>query len=147
MKTAPFPRPILAVAGAVVALSIATAAVGRMTGAADSTPAGVPVMTRALVFRDQANGGVSVFDATNTTKPIAVIAPESNGFLRATMRGLARQRLRQDARRDIPFRLSGYADGRLILEDPTTGRRVEMEAFGISNEEVFARLLVAKASS
>jgi putative photosynthetic complex assembly protein len=147
MRTAPFPRPILAVAGTVVALSIATAAVGRLTGAANSAPAGVPVMTRALVFRDQPDGGVSVFDAAHSTTPIAVIAPESNGFLRATMRGLARQRLRQDAGRDIPFRLSGYADGRLILEDPTTGRRVEMEAFGITNEEVFARLLVAKARS
>ena len=36
---------------------------------------------------------------------------------------------------------------RLTLEDPTTGRKVEMEAFGITNEEAFARLLTAKAPS
>lgn len=147
MAAAPFPRPILAVAGIVVAFSIATAAVGRLTGAANSAPDVSPVMTRSLVFRDQPNGGVLVFDAGHTTAPIAEIAPASNGFLRATMRGLARQRLREDASRDIPFRLSGYADGRLILEDPTTGRSVEMEAFGISNETVFARLLTAQAKS
>ena len=63
------------------------------------------------------------------------------------MRGLARQRIRQDADKAIPFRLTEWADGRLTLEDPTTGRRVEMEAFGITNEQVFANLLTAKPSS
>ena len=33
------------------------------------------------------------------------------------------------------------ADGRLTLEDPTTHRTVELEAFGQTNEEVFAGLL------
>ena len=79
--------------------------------------------------------------------PIDIVAPATNGFLRATMRGLARQRLRQDADREVPFRLTEWADGRLTLEDPTTGRRVEMEAFGITNEEVFAGLLTAKEGS
>ena len=63
--------------------------------------------------------------------PIDVVAPATNGFLRATMRGLARQRLRQDADHEIPFRLTAGPTGGLTLEDPTTGRRVEMEAFGI----------------
>jgi putative photosynthetic complex assembly protein len=92
-------------------------------------------------------GRTAVFDATNTSKPIDVFAPATNGFLRATMRGLARQRLRQDADREVPFHLTEWADGRLTLEDPTTGRRVEMEAFGITNEEVFAGLLTAKEGS
>ena len=147
MSAAPFPRGILAIAGTVIALSIAFAAVGRMTGAANSAPTAAPIATRELLFRDQANGGVAVFDAINTAAPIEVIAPGTNGFLRATMRGLARQRLRQDANLDVPFRLTGWADGRLTLEDPTTGRRVEMEAFGISNEEIFAHLLTARAGT
>jgi putative photosynthetic complex assembly protein len=147
MAKAPFPRSILAVAGTVIALSIVTAAVGRMTGAANSAPTSTPVASRELLFRDEPNGGVAVFDASNDAAPIDVIAPETNGFLRATMRGLARQRLRQDADREIPFRLTGWADGRLTLADPTTGRTVEMEAFGITNEEVFAHLLTAKVGS
>lgn len=76
-----------------------------------------------------------------------MIAPETNGFLRATMRGLARQRLRQDADREVPFRLTGWTDGRLTMEDPTTGRKVEMEAFGLTNEAVFANLLTARIGS
>ena len=147
MSKPPFPRGILIAAGATIALSIATAAVGRLTGAADSRPTAAAVASRDLLFQDEPNGGVAVFDARNTSKPIEIVAPETNGFLRATMRGLARQRIRQDADRDVPFRLTGWADGRLTLEDPTTGRKVEMEAFGITNEEAFARLLTAKAGS
>jgi putative photosynthetic complex assembly protein len=147
MSNAPFPRVILAIAGATIALTIVTAAVGRLTGVANSAPTAVPIASRELLFRDQPNGGVAVFDARDTAAPIDMIAPETNGFLRATMRGLARQRLRQDADREVPFRLTGWADGRLTLEDPTTGRKVEMEAFGITNEEVFAHLLTAQAGS
>jgi putative photosynthetic complex assembly protein len=147
MSHPPFPRGILAFAGAAIGLSIIAAAAGRLTGAADSTPTSVPVVSRDLLFQDRPDGGVAVFDAASESAPIETIAPETNGFLRATMRGLARQRLRQDADKGIPFRLTGWADGRLTLEDPTTGRRVEMEAFGASNEAVFARLLTLKAKS
>jgi putative photosynthetic complex assembly protein len=141
---ASFPRPVLAIAGAVLAFSIAGAAVGRLTGAANDTPVSTVVAARDLLFRDQPNGGVAVYDALDTSTPIQVIAPETGGFLRATMRGLARQRLRQDADREVPFHLTGWADGRLTLADPTTGRSVEMEAFGITNEAVFAHLLTAQ---
>jgi hypothetical protein len=37
--------------------------------------------------------------------------------------------------------VSYYADHRLILRDPVTGRQVELEAFGPTNEGVFAGLL------
>jgi putative photosynthetic complex assembly protein len=147
MKKAPFPRVILAVVGSVMALTIVAAAVGRMTGAANSAPTSTVVASRELLFRDLPTGGVAVYDATDVSAPIDMIAPETNGFLRATMRGLARQRMRQDADREVPFRLTGWADGRLTLEDPTTGRKVEMEAFGITNEAVFAHLLTVKAGS
>lgn len=142
---APFPRGALMAAAAIVAGSIVLAAVGRATGAANSDPTAPVVASRALLFEDRPNGAVAVFDAGDPSSPIAIVAPETNGFLRATMRGLARQRLREDASHAIPFRLTEWADGRLTLEDPTTGRKVEMEAFGITNEEAFARLLTAKA--
>lgn len=141
MSQAAFPRPVLVVAGTIIVLTIGIAAAGRLTGAANSAPTSVPVASRELLFRDQPNGGVAVYDAANAARPIDMIAPATNGFLRATVRGLARQRLRQAADREVPFRLTGWADGRLTLEDPTTGRKVEMEAFGATNEAVFAHLL------
>jgi putative photosynthetic complex assembly protein len=141
------PRPALIAAGVMIALTITGAAVSRLSGASDSAPTAAPVMSRELLFRDRADGAVLVYDARDTSAPIQVIAPETNGFLRGTMRGLARQRIRQDADRDVPFRLTQWADNRLTLEDPTTHRRVDLEAFGETNELVFARLLTAKAGS
>lgn len=145
--TPPFPRNILIIAASIIVLSIMTAAAGRLTGAANSTPTAPAVAARELLFRDRSDGAVVVFDATDASKPIDVLAPATNGFLRATVRGLAQQRKRQDADIEVPFRLTEWADGRLTLEDPTTGRRVEMEAFGIDNEQAFANLLTARAAS
>ena len=141
------PRTALIAAGLMIALVITGAAISRLSGASDSAPTAAPVMSRDLLFRDRADGAIVVFDARDTSQPIQVVAPETNGFLRGTMRGLARQRIRQDADRDIPFRLTQWADNRLTLEDPTTHRTVELEAFGATNELVFARLLTAKAGS
>ena len=146
-KYVPFPPNILIILGTVMVLSVLLAGFGRARGYADSAPTAAPVSARELLFRDRPDGAVLIYDVKNPTAPIDVVAPETNGFLRATMRGLARQRLRQDADRDVPFRLTQWADGRLTLEDPVTGRRVEMEAFGIDNEKVFAALLTAKAKS
>lgn len=143
----PFPRDILIILGSVMVFSILLAGFGHARGGSDSLPTAAPLSTRDLLFHDRADGAVLVYDAKSAAAPIDIVAPATNGFLRATMRGLARQRLRQDADHDVPFRLTQWADGRLTLEDPTTGRRVEMEAFGIDNEKVFAALLTAKAGS
>jgi putative photosynthetic complex assembly protein len=142
-----FHRGALMFCGGAVMISIVAAAVGRLTGAANDTPVSASVVSRDLLFRDRADGAVAVYDARNVNVPIDIVAPASNGFLRATMRGLARQRLREDADRETPFRLTEWADGRLTLDDPATGRHLEMEAFGIDNERAFANLLTANAGS
>ncbi|WP_428484715.1 photosynthetic complex assembly protein PuhC [Rhodopila sp.] len=143
----PSSRSIPIFMGTVMLLAILLAAFGRMAGLATSKPTALPVASRELLFRDQPNGAVAIFDTKDAATPISIAAPGTNGFLRATMRGLARQRLRQDSDRAadeaVPFRLTEWADGRLTLEDTTTHRTVEMEAFGITNEEVFAHLLTA----
>ena len=141
------PRGALIAIGGLVALTILAEAVGRMTGATETAITSTPVVSRDLLFHDRADGAIVVFDARDLTKPIDIVPPESNGFLRGTMRGLAQQRVRQDADRDIPFRLTQWADNRLTLEDPTTHRMLDLEAFGLTNEGAFARLLTAKAGS
>jgi putative photosynthetic complex assembly protein len=144
-----FPRSVLIGTGAILAMTIVLAGIGRLTGMANNTPVSTPVLSRELVFSDQANGGVKVADARDPATAIAIMAPGTNGFLRATLRGLASERKHQAEGTpfvvsDIPFRLTAWADGRLTLEDPSIGRKVEMEAFGPTNEQVFAALLTAK---
>ena len=72
---------------------------------------------------------------------VETVAPGTNGFLRGTMRGLARERKRQGIGAELPFRMIGRADGRLTLEDPGTGRRVDLGSFGPTNAAAFARLM------
>jgi hypothetical protein len=143
-----FPRAPLVICGTAVLLSIALAAAGRLTGAADgSQPTGGVLVQRDLLFADRADGAVLVFDARDRAAPIEVLAPESNYFVRATMRGLARQRLRSDGDRETPFRLTAWGDGRLTLVDLDNGRTVDMGAFGSDNVRPFAEMLTLKAGS
>ncbi len=53
-----------------------------------------------------------------------------NGFLRGTLRGLARARHSEGLDDRTPFHLAAWPDGRLTLDDPATGRRLDLEAFG-----------------
>ena len=72
-----------------------------------------------------------------------LVPPRSNGFVRGVLRGLFRNRKQEALGRDGLFRLSRQADGRLSIEDPQTGRRVDLDAFGATNSAAFAELLAA----
>jgi putative photosynthetic complex assembly protein len=63
--------------------------------------------------------------------------------LRSTLRALARERHRENIGPQAPFVLVGRTDGRLTLLDPSTGQRIDLEAFGPSNAAVFASLRLA----
>ena len=52
-----------------------------------------------------------------------------------------------DGEAHTSFRLTRWADGRLSIEDPTTRESYELEAFGSTNEAVFARFLPEPATS
>ncbi len=132
---------LLGVAGLLTALVIG-AGVARYTGTTTDIPVSTPVAERDLRFEDQLDGGIAVVDARNE-RLVATLTGQ-NGFLRATLRGLAQQRKRVDTDERTPFRLTAWADGRLTLDDPVTGRHLELEAFGSDNAVVFAQFLPGK---
>jgi len=135
-----FPRGALIGAGSMIALALALATFGRMIGPDMSMKQAAPVMSRNLRFADLADGTVGVTNA-DTGRLVDIIGQGKDNFVRATMRGLVQQRKREDLGPDVPFRLTRWTDGRLTLTDPDTAREVELEAFGITNEEAFAHLL------
>ena len=138
------PGGVLICAGMLIAFAIVSASVGRLSGVgAFHAPAANPLQSLALRFDDQANGSVLVRDAEDCAV-IYTIAPGTNGFMRATLRGLAQERKRSDIGDSAPFRLVHWDDGRMTLEDATTGRRVALEAFGPTNAQAFAQLFSAK---
>ena len=93
---------------------------------------------RMLRFEDRAEGDIAVVDAAQG-REVARLRGE-HGFARGALRTLARERMRRGLGPEVPFELSGYADGKLVLRDPATGERIHLEAFGHSNAAVFAQL-------
>ena len=100
---------------------------------------------RSLRFEDRPNGDIAVLDAT-TQREVAHFQGEQ-GFLRGSLRALARERHRESLSGDAPFLLIGRTDGRLTLQDPSTGQRIDLESFGPSNAAVFASLRMAGQDS
>jgi putative photosynthetic complex assembly protein len=141
MHDSQMPRAPLMAAGALVAVAIVGSAWVRYTGIGGAEmPTSTATSQRELRFEDRNDGGVSVIDA-KTGRLTKVLEPGHDGFVRATMRTLARERKRRDIGPEVPFVLRTHADGRLTLEDPALGRRIDLEAFGPTNAGAFARLL------
>jgi putative photosynthetic complex assembly protein len=122
---------------------VSSAAVARLSGLGTvQMPETASVESRPLRFQDMRDGSIQVTDA-RTGQVAASVEPGTNGFIRGTLRGLARERKRRGIGIEPPFTLTRWADGRLSLEDPTTGRVIALDAFGPTNGEAFAQLLTA----
>jgi putative photosynthetic complex assembly protein len=138
-----FPRPALLGAAALVAVALLSSSLARVTGIGTTQmPDAAAVESRDLLFEDRADGAVAIHDADNG-ELVTVLEPGTNGFVRGAMRGLARERKREDIGMAPPFRLTRWSDGRLSLQDPSTGREIYLEAFGPTNADSFAQLLIS----
>jgi putative photosynthetic complex assembly protein len=93
---------------------------------------------RELRFVDAPGGDVLALDA-RSGDTVARFTGEQ-GFVRGTLRALARERNRRGLGPETPLQLVAHSDGRLTLHDPSTGARIGLEAFGSSNLAVFAVL-------
>ena len=98
--------------------------------------------TIVAALEDRADGAVLVLSNPDN-RVVDVIAPNTNHFVRATLRGLIRTRKLEHIGSEPPFRLSRLVDGRVTLEDPATRRRLELNAFGRPNAGAFAAILDA----
>ncbi|MFM9927321.1 photosynthetic complex assembly protein PuhC [Variovorax sp. H27-G14] len=137
------PRGMLIALGAVVLSTLVGVSFVRFTGiGVVHVPQARAVSVREFRFEDLASGGIEVRDA-RTGRVVHEVAPETNGFLRGTMRGLARERHRRGIGPETPFVMTGHADGKLTLEDPTTGRSVDLGSFGPTNAAAFAALMTS----
>jgi putative photosynthetic complex assembly protein len=141
------PRGAVIAAATLIGFTLLAAAGARVTDVGTThTPNAAAVEVRDLRFEDRSDGGVAVYES-RTGQSVTVIAPGTNGFLRSVLRGLARERKRQEIGAEPPFRLTRWSDGRLSLDDPATGRHIDLEAFGPDNSGVFVRLLLADIGS
>jgi putative photosynthetic complex assembly protein len=136
------PRGALIGAGLLILSTIALAATARLTGAGQLPPeTHAPLAVRDIRFEPQANGTVQVAEAPSG-RVIVTLPVGEGGFVRGSLRAFAYTRHVKGLRlEDASYRLSDWGHGRLTLDDPETGNHVELNAFGPTNVEAFARLL------
>lgn len=135
--SAALPHPVRLL-GSLLLLVLLAVGWARWQGVAVRFEDAPPVWQRELRFVDASNGDVLALDTTSG-ETVARFAGEQ-GFVRGTLRALARERSRRGLGADAPLQLRAHTDGRLTLRDPATGERIGLEAFGSSNLAVFAHL-------
>jgi putative photosynthetic complex assembly protein len=93
---------------------------------------------QTLRFEDRPNGDVAAIDAASG-REVARFQGEQ-GFVRGSLRALARERAARKLGPEAPFELVGHVDGRVTLRDTATGERINLESFGPTNAAVFSQL-------
>lgn len=143
-----FPQAPLIAAAVLLVVTMLAAYASQFTDVDTSEFAQItPETSRDLYFADQADGSVAITVVSNEPDGLApsqvmhAVEPGTGGFIRGVLRGLGRDRKLRGIGPDEPYRLTRWSDGRLSLTDPSTGIRIDMEAFGPTNIEAFARLL------
>ena len=133
-------RPALVIA-ALIASVLLIGVVARLSPPGGQPPSVAPLQVADVIMQDRDDGSIDVLQA-GTGRLVETVPPATNGFLRVLLAGLVRERRREDIGAPTrPFRLTRWSDGRLTLDDAATGKLIELEAFGRSNEAAFGRLL------
>ena len=140
------PKGILIAAGLLISITMVAVAAFRISGA--EPVAQVPTVDAThkaldLSFKDGAEGTVKVIQLIDGQPDhlLHVVQPGEGGFIRGILRSLARSRRASGISREHPFRLIMQSDGVLLLQDPQTGQRIYLPAFGPSNVESFQTIM------
>ena len=102
--------------------------------------ADLPVVAqREIVLSADTTGAALVTTPDGTV--IADLDATEGGFIAGVWRVIERERRKWNVAPNTPVNLIRYSDGRLSLEDPTTGWKIALVGFGAGNMDAFARLL------
>ncbi|HQT84890.1 MULTISPECIES: photosynthetic complex assembly protein PuhC [Acidiphilium] len=134
------PRWAVIAAGCLMLGTVALATISRLTTPDYSLPAATaPIMAVRFI---QTEAQALLVQNAATGKPITTIAPSADAFLRTTLRTMIEARLADGFSRTAPFLLIPAAHHVLILDDPTTGEHIDLQAFGPSNSGQFKALML-----
>jgi putative photosynthetic complex assembly protein len=134
-----FPRWLLMCGGGLIAFSLISVGLVRLTGNGPDQRPAPATQDRQLRFEDRPDGSIAITDARSGEQVSSVQGEQ--GFVRGALRALARERKARGLGPEQPFQLMLRTDGGLTLYDPATAQRVDLEAFGPTNADHFARLL------
>jgi putative photosynthetic complex assembly protein len=137
-----FPRPVLIGAAILISFTIAVAAFVRLTGIGKSeNEFAAVVVKRELLFREL---GPNTIEVIADEGRIATLDANEDGFIFGVLRGLGHHRKVSAADMGQPYVVSLRSDGRILLEDPSTGDQLDLRAYGADNAAAFAELLQAE---
>jgi putative photosynthetic complex assembly protein len=136
-----FPRWVLLCAGGILAFTLISVGLVRITGNGPDQKPAPGAAERPLRFEDRPDGSIAVIDGISGVQVHSVQGEQ--GFLRGALRALARERKARGIGAEAPFQLIARTDGGLTLFDPVTSQRVDLESFGPTNAGSFVPLLTA----
>lgn len=137
------PRGFLFAAAALIVASMVLALTARLTDiGAVRVVAPVVIQSVDLRFEERTAGRYAVIHAASN-RLLKLIEPGRDGFVRVAVSGLEFDRKARGAQSNEPLQLGRAADGSYWLIDLSTGRRLQLEAFGHANLVAFAQILDA----
>jgi putative photosynthetic complex assembly protein len=138
------PRGALLGAAALIGFSLVAAGLGRVTGVGTvRTDYATTVQTASFRFEDRSDGGISVI-APESDATIGVVPAGTDGFVRTVLRSLAFDRRRHGVGAGPAFVIAKWSDGHTTIDDPVTGRRVDLAAFGAANMQAFEHVVALR---
>ena len=137
------PMTIPVIGGAaLIAFALIVTLTAKVTGVGATLPiAIVPVETKELAFDVRPGGITTVTDVASPSKVHVADPAKGQGFVQIAVESITRERAALGLNLQAPLRLLRQADGRLWLEDPTTNRRLALDAFGPVSARAFAQFL------
>ncbi|MEM6973080.1 MAG: photosynthetic complex assembly protein PuhC [Pseudomonadota bacterium] len=133
-----------AAGGAVIIATLIFTTIATYTR--DRTPpapgAGSPIVSsRAVAFDQRAEAGVIVVRDAGTGGEITTLVDADNSFMQNVYKVLTKERRRRAVALDLPYQVSAHENGRVAIMDLTTGRVIDINAFGANQVKAFASLL------
>lgn len=133
-------RPQLTAVAALLVFTIAAVGFARWTGIGIATmPRTAPVLSRDVHFEQRLDGTIAVTSARDGS-PVARFGKEHHGFVQVVLKAVERERTVRSVPQDAPLRLVELADGRRLVEDPSTGATISLRSFGAANAAAFEQL-------
>lgn len=137
----PFPRLPLYGAFALIAFAVVAIIFSQQTGLGSMlTDPGRPLDMVDLTITHAPDDRVVVAEA-NSGRVLADFAPGEGGFVRGSMRALARMRMTAEVDINEPYRVIKWENGSVSLSDTKSGQRIYLNAFGPDQVAAFERFL------
>jgi putative photosynthetic complex assembly protein len=102
-------------------------------------PEGEIVVSREVILAGDMSGSATVHNLDGTL--VADLTPDQGGFISGVWRVVLRERTKHRVALDGPVVLIRRDNGRVEIQDPSTGWGADLMGFGADNARAFARLL------